>query len=134
MSTSRASSTWSENVDLELVEQIIERAPRSATSFPLVYRAYGEVLEAQWVALVWASNRSRAIVLTGAVISRHLAIPPTTSFCSNSGSSEHPPGGRDGISGKLPTCNQRLPPLTVFKRISSPGHRATVLCALESRS
>jgi hypothetical protein len=84
MSTSRASSTWSENVDLELVEQIIERAPRSATSFPLVYRAYGEVLEEQWVVFVWASSRSRAIVLIGAVIFRHLAILPTIDSSSKS--------------------------------------------------
>ena len=41
------SSSILEPVDLDLIEQIIERAPRSATSFPLVYRAYGEVLEDQ---------------------------------------------------------------------------------------
>jgi protein SFI1 len=42
---SYASSSLSQDVDLELVEEIIQRAPRSATTFPLVYRAYGEVLE-----------------------------------------------------------------------------------------
>jgi protein SFI1 len=39
------SSGVSQDVDLELVEQIIHRSPRSATTFPSVYRAYGEVLE-----------------------------------------------------------------------------------------
>ena len=42
---SQISSSVSQDVDLDLVEQIIESAPRSATTFPLVYRAYGEVLE-----------------------------------------------------------------------------------------
>jgi len=42
---SYASSSLSQDVDLEIVEEIIQRAPRSATTFPLVYRAYGEVLE-----------------------------------------------------------------------------------------
>ena len=40
-----SSSSLSEDIDLRIVEEIIERAPRSATSFPLVYRAYGEVLD-----------------------------------------------------------------------------------------
>jgi protein SFI1 len=42
---SHSSTGLSQDVDLDLVERIIERAPRSATTFPLVYRAYGEVLE-----------------------------------------------------------------------------------------
>ena len=42
---SHASSSLLQDVDLEIVEEIIQRAPRSATTFPLVYRAYGEVLE-----------------------------------------------------------------------------------------
>jgi protein SFI1 len=42
---SYVSSSLSPDVDLNLVEEIILRAPRSATTFPLVYRAYGEVLE-----------------------------------------------------------------------------------------
>lgn len=46
---SQVSSGVSQDVDLDLVEQIIENAPRSATTFPLVYRAYGEVLEKKWV-------------------------------------------------------------------------------------
>ena len=42
---SNASSSLLDTVDLDLVEEIIQRAPRTATSFPLVYRAYGQVLE-----------------------------------------------------------------------------------------
>jgi protein SFI1 len=42
---SLGSTAVSQDVDLELVEEIITRAPRSATTFPSVYRAYGEVLE-----------------------------------------------------------------------------------------
>jgi protein SFI1 len=42
---SYASASLSQDVDLELVEEIIQRAPRSAATFPLVYRAYREVLE-----------------------------------------------------------------------------------------
>lgn len=38
-------NSYSQDVDLDLVEEIIDRAPRSATTFPLVYKAYGEVLE-----------------------------------------------------------------------------------------
>lgn len=41
------SSSALEGIDLEVIEEIIERAPRSATTFPLVYRAYGIVLEEQ---------------------------------------------------------------------------------------
>lgn len=37
----------SEEVDLELVQDIIDRAPRSATTFPQVYQAYGDVLQGQ---------------------------------------------------------------------------------------
>ena len=44
---SQASSSLSDSLDIDLVEEIIDRAPRSATSFPLVYKAYGEVLEEQ---------------------------------------------------------------------------------------
>ena len=44
-SLGHSSTSISESVDLDLIEQIIDRAPRQATSFPLVYRAYGEVLE-----------------------------------------------------------------------------------------
>jgi protein SFI1 len=42
---SGASTSLSGDVEFEIVEQIIERAPRSATCWPQVYRAYGEVLE-----------------------------------------------------------------------------------------
>jgi protein SFI1 len=46
---SLGSSAVSQDVDLELVEEIIHRSPRSATTFPSVYRAYGEVLEEKYV-------------------------------------------------------------------------------------
>lgn len=46
---SYSSAGLSQDVELELVEQIIDRAPRSATTFPLVYKSYGEVLEEKWV-------------------------------------------------------------------------------------
>ncbi|RXK36991.1 hypothetical protein M231_05755 [Tremella mesenterica] len=42
---SNSTASVSEHVDLELVNRIIERAPRSATTFPLILRAYNEVLE-----------------------------------------------------------------------------------------
>ena len=42
-----ASASILEEIDLEIVEEIIERAPRTATSFPLVYRAYSQVLDEQ---------------------------------------------------------------------------------------
>jgi protein SFI1 len=42
---SHGSSSISEDVDLDLVEEIIQRAPRSTKTFPSVYRAYCEVLE-----------------------------------------------------------------------------------------
>ncbi|RSH91820.1 hypothetical protein EHS25_009190 [Saitozyma podzolica] len=42
---SRASSSLTEAVDLDLIEEIIDRAPRAATTFPQVHRAYIEVLE-----------------------------------------------------------------------------------------
>lgn len=48
---SQVSSGVSQDVDLDLVEQIINNAPRSATTFPLVYRAYGEILEQKYVSL-----------------------------------------------------------------------------------
>ena len=41
------SSSVLEGLDLDVLEEIIERAPRGATTFPLVYRAYGIVLEEQ---------------------------------------------------------------------------------------
>lgn len=44
---SRASSSLTEAVDLDLIEEIIDRAPRAATTFPQVHRAYIEVLEEQ---------------------------------------------------------------------------------------
>ena len=43
------SSSLVEHIDLELVEEMIVRAPRSATSFPLIYKAYCQVLEEQYV-------------------------------------------------------------------------------------
>ena len=46
---SNASSSLSQSVDLEIVDEIINRAPRSATSFGFVYSAYNDVLEEQWV-------------------------------------------------------------------------------------
>jgi protein SFI1 len=47
LSISQATSGYSESVDLDVVDEIIERAPREATTFPLVYRAYLEVLQEQ---------------------------------------------------------------------------------------
>jgi hypothetical protein len=44
--TSGSSSTWSEAVDLDVVDAIIQRAS-GATSFPLVYPAYEQVLKEQ---------------------------------------------------------------------------------------
>ena len=49
---SRDSSSIAQDVDLDLVEQMIEKAPRSATTFPLVYKAYGEVLEQRYVPII----------------------------------------------------------------------------------
>lgn len=46
---SYSTSGLSQDVDLDLIEDIIGRAPRSATTFPLVYKAYGEVLEEKYV-------------------------------------------------------------------------------------
>lgn len=43
---SQVSASYSENVDLGVVDSIIERA-RNATTFPEVYKAYVEVLEDQ---------------------------------------------------------------------------------------
>ncbi len=48
---SAASTSLSESVDLEIIEQIIDRAPRGATSWPQVYRAYGEALEEKCVTM-----------------------------------------------------------------------------------
>jgi len=42
-----SSSSLLDGVDLDIVEEIIERAPRSATTFPPIHRAYGLVLEEQ---------------------------------------------------------------------------------------
>lgn len=42
---SGTSTSWNASIDLGIIEQIIERAPRTATSWPQVYNAYGEVLE-----------------------------------------------------------------------------------------
>ncbi|CAD6580193.1 MAG: hypothetical protein TREMPRED_002685 [Tremellales sp. Tagirdzhanova-0007] len=39
------STSFSESVDFEIIERIIDRAPRSATSWPQVYRAYEDELE-----------------------------------------------------------------------------------------
>ncbi|ORY33494.1 Sfi1 spindle body protein-domain-containing protein [Naematelia encephala] len=39
------STTITDDVDLEVVQEIIERAPRSATTFPRVFEAYGQVLQ-----------------------------------------------------------------------------------------
>ena len=47
LSLSQATSGHSESVDLEVVDEIIERTPREATTFPLVYKAYIEVLQEQ---------------------------------------------------------------------------------------
>jgi protein SFI1 len=47
LSLSQATSGYSEEVDLEVIDEIIERAPREATTFPLVYRAYLQVLQEQ---------------------------------------------------------------------------------------
>lgn len=47
LSLSQATSGYSESVDLEVVDEIIEHAPREATTFPLVYKAYIEVLQEQ---------------------------------------------------------------------------------------
>ncbi|KAL7418488.1 hypothetical protein Q5752_006946 [Cryptotrichosporon argae] len=44
-SLSSSLSSASEAVDIGIAAEIIDRAPRAATSFPQVYRAYGEVLE-----------------------------------------------------------------------------------------
>ena len=41
---SYGSSSVTDHVDLGIIDDIIERAPRSATTFPLVQRAYSEVL------------------------------------------------------------------------------------------
>lgn len=80
---SKESSSIVHDVDLELVEQIIERAPRSATTFPLVYKAYGEVLEARSVHC-HVSTASHTLPVGQAdipvVYLRH-PIPPTTSSC-----------------------------------------------------
>lgn len=45
LSQSVASSGYSESVELDIVDEIIERAPRSATAFPLVYKAYVSTLQ-----------------------------------------------------------------------------------------
>jgi hypothetical protein len=42
---SYSTASFSQDVDLDIVDEIITRAPRNATAFPLVYKAYGEVLE-----------------------------------------------------------------------------------------
>ncbi|KAK4689851.1 protein SFI1, partial [Tremellales sp. Uapishka_1] len=42
---SGASSSLTDNVDLELIEEIIERAPRTATSFGPVFRSYEEIFK-----------------------------------------------------------------------------------------
>lgn len=47
LSALSASTSLLEEVDLDLIEEIIERAPRSATSFPYIYRSYCQVLEEQ---------------------------------------------------------------------------------------
>lgn len=49
MSHSFISSGYSESVDLEVVDEIIERSPRSATAFPVVYKAYVSVLQDKYV-------------------------------------------------------------------------------------
>lgn len=55
---SGASSSLNESVDLDVIEQIIERAPRNATSWPQVYRTYGEVLEEKWIYFRLLGSRS----------------------------------------------------------------------------
>ena len=47
LSFSQATSGYSQSVDLDVVDEIIHRAPREATTFPLVYKAYLEVLQEQ---------------------------------------------------------------------------------------
>lgn len=49
LSISQATSGYSESVDLDVIDEIIQRAPRQATTFPLVYSAYLEVLQEQYV-------------------------------------------------------------------------------------
>ena len=49
LSHSLLSSGYSESVDLDLVDQIIESSPRDATTFPVVYKAYVTVLEDKYV-------------------------------------------------------------------------------------
>lgn len=44
-SNSLISSGYSESVDLDLVDEIIERSPRSATAFPVVYKSYVSALQ-----------------------------------------------------------------------------------------
>jgi protein SFI1 len=41
------SSSLLDGVDVDIIEEIIERAPRSAATFPPIHRAYGLVLEEQ---------------------------------------------------------------------------------------
>lgn len=53
-SISGISSSILEAVDFGIVEAIIDKSPRSATSFPSVYRAYGQVLQEQCVAETYA--------------------------------------------------------------------------------